>query len=225
MKVLVFTRTRGYRHASIEPAVAALRSRGLPFDWTEDPHQFTSATLADYSGVVFLHTTGEVLEPPQQTALRGAVESGLGFAGVHAAADGGYTWPWYGDLLGARFWRHPRQQRARLLVQDASHPAAADLPSAWEVHDEWYDFKHLRDNFNTIIRLDTGSYQGHQMGDPHPIAWSHEHCGGRSFYTGLGHRRQLWRDPLFLSHVLNGICWAASLPSPPGGGAAPAASC
>jgi len=116
-RVLVFTRTTGFRHGSIEPAVAAIEELGREHDFevtaTEDPAVFAPDTLRGYDAVVFVSTTGNpIAEPGQRRALRRYVErDGGGFVGVHAASDqdeeSRSTWPWYGKLLGAYFGGHP----------------------------------------------------------------------------------------------------------------------
>jgi cytochrome c len=92
--VLVFTRTTGFRHASIDDGVAAIRrlgaSHGFAVDATEDPEQVQDAVLRRYRAIVFLSTTGEPLGPAQQAALQRWVEAGGGWIGVHAAADAFY---------------------------------------------------------------------------------------------------------------------------------------
>lgn len=141
-RVLVFTRTLGFRHASIPLAVAALRRtaarQGMAVDHTEDPARFTASGLRRYRVVVFLSTTGDVLDRDGEAALRGFVEAGGGWVGVHAAADTEDGWPWYGTLVGTRFARHPAVQRATLRVVDRDHPATAGLPVTWVRTDELY---------------------------------------------------------------------------------------
>ena len=118
--VLVFTRTTGFRHASIDDGVAAIRrlgtANGFTVDVTQDPERIQDATLKGYRVVVFLSSTGEPLDPTQQAALERWVEAGGGWVGVHAAADAFYDWPWYGELVGAWFRRHPSVQRATVHV-------------------------------------------------------------------------------------------------------------
>ncbi len=116
-RVLVFTRTAGFRHDAIPVTVDTLRTlggaTGLTIETSEDPARFDDATLAGYRAVVFAHTTREVLDAPQQAAFERYVAGGGGYMGIHAAADSGYTWPWYGDLVGAWFARHPEGLQSR----------------------------------------------------------------------------------------------------------------
>jgi type 1 glutamine amidotransferase len=217
--VLVFTRTLGFRHASIPAAVAAvarLASRhGLLVEHTEDPARFTAAGLRPFRVVVFLSTTGDVLDAAGEHALRAFVEAGGGFLGVHAAADTEYGWPWYEELVGARFARHPPVQRASVRVADRDHPAMAGLPERWVRTDEWYDFRaNPRGRVRVLATLDESTYQGGGMGADHPIAWCRGggRLGrGRAFYTAGGHTEQSWSEPRFLQHVAGALRWAAGL--------------
>lgn len=212
--VLVFTRTAGFRHDSIEPGVEAIRKlgaqHGFDVEHTEDEDYFTPDNLDRYSAVVFLNTTGNILNEQERRAFEGFIRAGNGFVGVHAAADTGYDWPWYGRLVGAYFKSHPHIQNATVIVEDPSDPSTRYLPARWERRDEWYNFReNPRENVHVLLRLDTETFEGGAMGDDHPIAWRHEFGGGRAWYTGGGHTRESFAEPLFLGHLLGGIRWAA----------------
>jgi type 1 glutamine amidotransferase len=229
-RVLVFTRTLGFRHGSIPAAVAAMRrlapGQGMLVDHTEDPARFTAAGLRPYRVVVFLSTTGDVLDQAGERALQGFVEAGGGWVGVHAAADTEYGWPWYETLVGARFARHPAVQRASVRVADRDHPATAGLPATWARTDEWYDFRASpRGRVRVLATLDESSYQGGGMGADHPIAWclgagsgaagasgargASPLGRGRALYTAGGHTEGSWSEPRFLAHVAGALRWAA----------------
>lgn len=213
-RVLLFSRTLGFRHDSIPDGIAAVEALGRAHDFTvdatEDADAFTRPNLARYRVVLFLSTTGDVLQGAQRDALQAFVRGGGGWAGVHAAADALYDWPWYGGLVGAWFARHPAIQQATIHVQDASRPSTRGLPNPWAWTDEWYDFRtNPRPSVHVLLAVDEGTYQGGGMGADHPIAWYHAYEGGRAWYTGLGHVRQAYADPAFLSHLLGGIAYAA----------------
>ncbi len=223
-RVLLFTRTTGYRHAAIEPAVAALRragaARGWSVDHTEDPARFTPDGLSAYRAVVFLLTSGDVLDDAGQRALEGYIASGRGFAGVHSASDTEYDWPWYGELVGAYFLRHPAgTPRATVAVEDPAHAATAHLAARWTLDDEWYTFRSNageRPFAHVLLSLDEeslGAAPEFRTGD-HPVAWYRHVGGGRSFYTALGHAEALWGDPSLVDHVAGGVAWAAGLAHP-----------
>ncbi|MFE0464908.1 ThuA domain-containing protein [Kitasatospora sp. NPDC058965] len=212
--VLVFTRTTGYRHDSIPAAITALRElgqeQGFTLEASEDPSVFTDASLAGRSAVVFLSTSGEVLAPDGKAALRRWVSAGGGFMGVHSAACTEYDWPYYGDLLGARFAGHPDFQPGTVVVEDRTHPATAHLPARWEWHDEWYDFRaNPRPGVHVLATVDESGYEGGGMGADHPLVWWRTSGNGRSFYTALGHAEVAYADPVFRRHLLGGLRWTA----------------
>lgn len=214
-RILVFSKTATFRHGSIEPGIAAIRNlgaaNGFAVDATEDSAQLTTANLRRYKAVVFLSTTGNVLDNEQQAAFMAYIRNGGGYVGIHAAADTEHGWPWYGGLVGAYFASHPEPAQARIRVENRNHPSTATLPDPWTRFDEWYDFaQNPRSRGVTVLlTLDETSYSGGQMGTDHPIAWSHEYDGGRAWYTALGHTDESFSEPAFLEHLLGGIRYAA----------------
>src|SRR5438105_4696370 len=214
--VLVFSRTTGFRHESIPDAIDAVRAlgdqHGFVVDATEDPSVFTDATLAGYSAVIFLLTTGHILEPDQQAPFERYIQAGNGFVGVHSAADTEYDWSFYGGLVGTYFASHPDIQMASIHREDANHPSTVSLPDVWVRTDEWYNFQtNPRDNsdIRVLASLDEASYTGGTMGD-HPIAWYHGYAGGRAWYTAGGHTSEAYSESLFVAHLLGGIEYAAA---------------
>jgi cytochrome c len=212
-RLLVFSRTTGFRHPSIEPGIAAVRdigaANGFDVDATEDATAMTPANLMRYRAVLFLSTSGDVLDRDQETALERYVLSGGGFAGVHAAADTEYDWPFYEELVGTRFKQHPAIQQATVVVQDRSHPSTTGLPARWTRTDEWYDFRASpRPASHVLLVLDESSYEGGTMGADHPISWCRTVGAGRSWYSGLGHTDGSFAEPLYRAHLLGGIRYA-----------------
>ncbi|MGW4290709.1 ThuA domain-containing protein [Streptomyces sp. NPDC004673] len=212
-RVLVFSKTTGFRHDSIPDGVAAVQqlgaTDGLTVDATEDATAFTARNLRRYDAVVFLSTTGDVLNATQQRAFEGYIRQGGGYVGVHAAADTEYDWPFYGGLAGAWFDSHPAIQPATVVVEDHAHPATAQLPGRWERTDEWYNYRsNPRERAHVLASLDESSYSGGTMNGDHPIAWCQTYQGGRAFYTGGGHTRESYADPAFRAHLLGGLRWA-----------------
>lgn len=215
-RVLVFTRTTGFRHDSIPDAIAALRrvgsETGFLVEATEDPAAFRDATLIAYRAVVFLLTTGDVLDGEGRLALERFVRSGGGWAGVHSASDTEYDWPFYGQLVGEYFAGHPAVQPGTVRVEDPAHPATAALPDAWPRTDEWYNFRtNPRAAVHVLATLDEGTYSGGSMGADHPIAWCQEFSGGRAIYTAGGHTRESYTEPLFVAHLAGAVRWAAGM--------------
>lgn len=214
--VLVFTKTTGFRHDSIPAGIRAARelgaANGFAVEATEDAGRFAPATLARYRAVVFLNTTGDVLDRVQQAAFEEYIRAGHGFVGVHSASDTEYDWPFYGELVGAYFLSHPAVQPATIIVEDHAHPATAHLPAKWSRVDEWYNFRSsVRGRVRVLARLDESSYSGGTMGSDHPYAWCQVYAGGRSFYTAGGHTVASYSEPAFREHLLGGIRYAAGL--------------
>lgn len=211
----MFSRTVGYRHESIPDGVNAIAAigeeYGIAVEHTEDAAAFSVANLARFSAIVFLSTTGDVLDSTQQVALESFVRDGGGFVGVHAAADTEYDWEWYGRLVGAYFLSHPSVQQATVRVEDSTHLSTTCLPPSWTRTDEWYDFGTVPSDSVTILAtVDESTYSGAAMGPPHPIAWYHRFDGGRAWYTAMGHTSESYREPAFLDHLAGGIVWAAT---------------
>ena len=209
--ILVFTRTRGWRHDSIPQAVDTLRAlaaqTGLAVVHSEDPELFEDASLARFGAVVFANTTGDVLDAAQQAAFQRYIAGGGGFMGVHSAADTHKQWPWYGDLVGAWFKNHPPGlQTAPVRFESGRGPGGLQR---WQVTDELYNYRrNPRPAVEVIATVDESGYAGGTMGSDHPIAWCHAAAGGRAWYTGLGHDPALYADPVFREHLLRGLRYA-----------------
>jgi type 1 glutamine amidotransferase len=214
--VLLFTKTAGFRHASIPNGIAALttlgQAHGFLVNATEDAAVFVDDQLAAYRVVVFLNTSGDILNADQQAALERFIQSGGGFVGIHSATDTEYGWPWYGQLVGASFANHPAIQTATVQVLDKTHLSVLHLPERWTRVDEWYNFQASPAPTVTILaEVDESTYTGGTMGAHHPMVWCHEYDGGRAWYTALGHTEESYADPLFNAHLLGGILWAAGI--------------
>tara|TARA_R100000908_G_scaffold65083_1_gene51681 strand:- start:6655 stop:10431 length:3777 start_codon:yes stop_codon:yes gene_type:complete len=213
--LLVFSKTEGFRHASIEAGVNAIQQlgsdHGFTVETTEDATDFTFENLSQYDVIIFLSTTGDVLNTDQQAAFEQYIQSGGGYVGIHAASDTEYNWTWYGELVGAYFDSHPPgTPTATIEVADTLHPSTNHLPDRWTRTDEWYNFRsNPRGDVHVLMTLDEDTYGGGNMGYDHPIAWMHEFDGGRSWYTGGGHTSASFSEPEFLDHILGGIQWAA----------------
>lgn len=214
-RILVFTKTTGFRHSSIPTGKQAIiklgAENGFSVDTTEDATYFNEDSLRNYSAVVFLSTTDNhdsLLNNYQENAFERYIQAGGGFVGIHAATDAEYQWNWYGRLVGAYFLSHPEQQEAVLNVVDKNHISTKHLPDQWKRKDEWYNFKKLNKDVHVLIKIDEKSYKGGANGDDHPMAWYHEYDGGRAFYTELGHVEESYSDENFLKHLLGGIQYA-----------------
>jgi type 1 glutamine amidotransferase len=216
--VLLFTKTAGFRHDSIPAGVQAIESLGTTHHFhveaSEDATVFTDDHLAQYQVVIFFNTTGDILDPNQQQAFERFIRNGGGFVGIHSATDTEYDWPWYGQLVGTYFANHSAIQMATITVVDAMHPSTNQLPATWIRNDEWYNFREdPSPNVNVLIKIDETTYAGGGMGENHPISWYHQYDGGRAWYTAMGHTVESYSEPLFLTHLLGGIMWAAGVTS------------
>jgi type 1 glutamine amidotransferase len=220
-KVLLFTKTAGFHHVSIHEGVDGIRNlasrHNFSVDWQENADVFNDKSLANYAAVIFLNTTGDVLNDTQQAAFEKYIKSGKGYVGIHSAADTEYDWAWYGKLVGMYFKTHPAQQTAFLDVKDSNFPGLERFPKRLLWTDEWYEYKkpYNADDLKILITLDEKTYdpktnQGTGMGAEHPMAWYHNYDGGRAFYTGLGHIGLVYSDQSFLDHLYGGIYWAAT---------------
>lgn len=211
-RILVFSKTAGFRHESIANGKAAIiklgKEQGFLVDTTENDSYFNEDSLKKYKAVVFLSTTGNILNAPQQIAFERYIQAGGGFTGVHAAADTEYDWAWYGKLVGGYFLSHPKTQEAVVNVTDRINAASSHLPEKWKRIDEWYNYKTLNPDVKVLASMDESSYEGGKNGTNHPIAWYHQFDGGRAFYTGMGHTPESFADPLYLKHLLGGIKYA-----------------
>jgi len=214
-RVLVFSKTEGFRHESIQAGIAAIqqqgRLRGFAVEAGEDAGVFTDGGLASYRAVVFLSTTGDVLNGAQEAAFERFIRGGGGFVGVHAAADTEYDWPFYGGLMGAYFASHPDVQNASVQVEDSGHPTTSELPRVWTRRDEWYNFqRNPRGRVSVLATLDERTYSGGTMAPDHPIVWAQTYEGGRSWYTAGGHTSESFSEPPFADHLGKAVVWVAN---------------
>jgi cytochrome c len=214
-RVLVFSKTKGWKHSSIPFGVAAIQKLGIEnnfiVDTTKNSDDFNDENLKKYATVVFNCTTGDVLNNTQQAAFERYIQAGGGYVGIHSAADTEYGWPWYGELAGAYFESHPSNSNVReanVIVVDSTFIASKHLPKIWTRTDEWYNYKSIARDLNVLAYLDENTYEGGTNGGNHPIAWYHEYDGGRAFYTGSGHTDESFSQPDFLQHLLGGIKYA-----------------
>ncbi|RZK60695.1 MAG: ThuA domain-containing protein [Pedobacter sp.] len=208
-KVLVFTKTTRYKHESIPDATKALIKLGkqndFEVDTTTDAKMFNPKTLTQYKSIIFLSTTGDLLDSAQKACFIKYIHNGGGFVGIHSASASEKGWPWYGRLVGAVFTDHPEPQTGNVLVINRTDPSTRHLPRIWVRKDEWYNFDRVPTDVSVLICADERSYEGGKNGKYHPLAWKHSFEGGKVFYTALGHFSESYSDPLFLKHLLGGI--------------------
>lgn len=211
--VLVFSKTMGFHHASIPKGIEAIinlgKENGFNVDTTTNSDKFNEDSLKKYAAVIFLNTTGDVLDERQQAAFERFIQAGGGFVGVHAATDTEYDWAWYGKLVGAYFNGHPVPQQAKFIIKDRNFPATYFFrDTVWTRTDELYNFKNINPDIHVLITIDESSYKGGTNGAFHPMSWYHNYDGGRAFYTEMGHTDESYSEPLYLMHLLGGIQYA-----------------
>lgn len=218
-RVLYVTYTAGYRHASIPASQQAMQeiaeqSGGrLEVVPTEDLSLISAGNLSGFDAVFFF-TSGELpLSDPQKADLLQFVRGGKGFGGAHSATDTLYTWPDYGDLIGAYFDGHPWVQPVSIDVEDPDHPAVRGLAPSFQITDEIYQFRNFsRDRVRVLMTLDTSSVDlaapgvNRTDGD-FALAWCRNFGMGRVFYTALGHFDETWLDPRFETMLTNALLW------------------
>ena len=221
-RVLIFSKTAGYRHSSIPYCTKAIqdmaKANGFEVDTTENAAKFNEENLKKYKVVVFNSTTGNVLNEPQQIAFERYIQAGGGFMGVHAAADTEYDWAWYGKLVGGYFSGHPGKnvsnvQNGKFLIKDKTHISTNFMPDSLEHKDEFYSFKNFNKDVKVLFTVDEKSFKEGLMGDFHPMAWYHEFDGGRAFYSNWGHTNETFSEEIPLKHFLGGLQWAAAGPA------------
>lgn len=219
-QVLVFSKTLGYRHASITNGVAALRELGakhnFAVDATEDATVFTATNLARYQAIVLLSVTGEVWNPEQKEALKQYVTAGGGLVAIHGSIFGPRAcedhWVWYAEVFGCAFTNHSQVLPGVVKIEDASHPSTIGLPNQWSRTEEWYNFTGTpRGSAHILATVDESTYRGGTMGNDHPIAWCRPVGQGRMWYTAMGHTGSSFSEPLFRQHLLGGIQFAAKV--------------
>lgn len=218
-KVLIFSKTAGYRHTSIPASVAAITrelAQANIFDVTasEDAEAFfTDQGLSQFKVVVLLQTTGDFLTPSQLHVLQQYVRNGGGVFAIHGAAAGMLSSEWYGKLIGAHFDMHPDPETGSFVEPDSAHPIMSGDGTPKEWKDEWYNFvSHpaLNKNLEILLRGDPTSFKGGKHGDDHPLAWCQEFEHGKSAYIALGHFDEAYEDKWFVGIVRSGILWVAS---------------
>ncbi|QIK78279.1 ThuA domain-containing protein [Sphingomonas piscis] len=217
-QVLIFSKTTGYRHASIEAGVAALKQLGtrekIDMTATEDDSVFTDASLKKYDAIILLSNTTDPKKPESEwfqgdkrTAFVNFVQRGGGILGIHAATDSHYHWPWYQKMIGGHFARHPQgTPTGTIHVEAKDHPSTARMPTSITRADEWYYFDDYNPTMKLLVTVDPQSI-GQTDVNPNPVSWAHTYEGGRVFYTAMGHTNESYSEPNFLNHVAGGLKW------------------
>ncbi|MCD6023756.1 MAG: glucose/sorbosone dehydrogenase [Fibrobacteria bacterium] len=224
-RVLIFHKQNGYIHTATPGVVTALKSdwaqHGFTVESTVDSLAFTAQNLARFDVVVFLNTNyrnAPLLTRAQEAAFENYLRAGGAFVGLHSAVplNGAYeetVWPWYADLFGARFRSHAPYRSAPLVLEDRTHASTLGLPARITLQDEWYAVQANPRNvpgIHVIATVDeTGFLADSYMGD-HPMTWCRTFEGARSWMTLVGHDMGAFSNSDFMTHVRNGVLWAAT---------------
>ncbi len=226
LKIIVFSKTIGYRHASIPAGIAAIKELAAQNGWeilaTEDSAIFNAKQLQQFDLIIFLSTGLVVLNGDEQHAIEDFVESGKGLLTIHTGTWTEPYWYWYHKALGTTFTGHPPVQKAKVIVEDHINPATQCFrDSIWETEDEWYSFTidpRKDAEIHILARLDEKSYDVDddrwfkgapmRMGD-HPVVWCKNVGKGRVFQTAFGHTVEKYSEPLFRQHLVGAIKWTS----------------
>lgn len=210
-ELLVFSKTAAFRHESIPEGIRMLQDIGNEKQWamtfTENATIFESDSLSNFELIIWLNTTGDVLNEKQEIAFKNYIESGGAFMGIHAAADTEHDWPWYEKLVGAYFKNHPNDPNVfeADVLKSKEHDCCPHLPNRWTCRDEWYNFKRFMPHIIPVLAMDESSYSGGEHPDFHPISWHHSYLGGPMFYTGIGHSKEIYSNPDYNTFIANAI--------------------
>lgn len=213
--ILVFHKTEGFHHKSIEAGCEFFQQLGREHNFqvttTDDASVFNKKNLKNFELVVFLNTTGNILNRNQEKAFEKFITKGGNFLGIHSATDTEYDWEWYGQLVGAYFVSHPKVCKAEIQLKKPKHPTVQHLPKIWKRTDEWYNYKFVNEDIEVLLNLDEATYEGGENGKYHPIAWYHELGNDNiAIYTGGGHTQESYQEPLFKEHLLQCVLLAFS---------------
>ena len=210
------------------------KTHGFEATCTKDGRIFEPSKLAAFDAFMF-YTTGDLTDagtdknPPMSTegkeAFLDLIKNGKGFVGTHSASDtfhspgnkghgparfvqdGDHVDP-YVAMLGAEFIIHGAQQRARMTVADKAFPGMTAAGDGFEMLEEWYTLKNHAKNLHVLLVQEPGLKGGMYDRPAYPATWARMHDKGRVFYTSMGHREEVWLNPIFQSILLGGLSWA-----------------
>ena len=164
-KLLIFSKTNGFRHDSIPVGTVAITLLGKKTGaWTathsEDDSMFEPDKLKEFDAVLMLNTTGEVFRPAKmpsdpkakqevldrearlKDSLVAFVKGGKGLAGTHSATDTYHNWGAYNDMMGGAFINHPWHTKVPIKNLAPKHPVTAAFGGKdFEIADEIYQFR------------------------------------------------------------------------------------
>ncbi|MBI1746311.1 MAG: ThuA domain-containing protein [Acidobacteria bacterium] len=223
-------RRRGNQLSHAEQILTDLgKQHGFNVAVTKNGSLLTAAYLADFDALAFF-TTGDLTQagldrqppmtPEGKAALLAAIKNGKGFIGFHASTDTfktpGDPYQDYGDqkdpyiaMIGGEFIKHGAQQKAKMIATDVKFPGCGGFNDGFEMMEEWYSLKHYANDLHVLLVQETRGMKGKEYErPPYPATWVRRHGKGRVFYTSMGHREDVWTNPIFQAILLGGISWA-----------------
>lgn len=219
-KILVFTKNgEGYVHDNLEANVNMFMELGEQYgfevDSTSNSTVFSTSDLFQYDAVVFANTNHKVFESEaEKEGLMHFNRQGKGIIGIHIACGTEREWDWFKQMIGGTFDYHPPFQKFNVRIVDNEHPSTAAIPPVWEVEDELYILKEMNPTVRILMVSDFSSPDfkhsrpmSNTFGTLFPSVWCNEFDGGRQWYTALGHKKENYSDPLFISHIVGGLQW------------------
>jgi uncharacterized protein len=197
---------------------------------TKDGGVFTPEKLKEFDAFAF-YTTGDLtkeggdknppMSPAGKEALFAAIKGGKGFVGFHSASDtfhaasGAHSYVLdatpdpYAVMLGAEFIMHGAQQKTKAFTIDPTFPGLETLKDGIELQEEWYSLKQFAKDLHVLQVLDTSTMKGNMYErGPYPVTWIHPYGSGKVFYTAMGHRDDVWANPIFQNIIIGGINYA-----------------
>jgi uncharacterized protein len=209
--------------------------QGWEFTYSKDGSLFSKDYLSQFAAV-FFYTTGDLCSPgtdkqPAMTlegkqALFEYVKSGHGFVGTHSASDTFHTdneskkgperflnhgekADSYVKFLGGEFIRHGAQQEAKNKVIDPKFPGFENVGGEFGFMEEWYSLKDFTPDIHVLSVIDAPSMKGDDYKRPaYPSTWARAEGAGRVWYTAMGHREDVWTNPIFQQVLVGGVKFA-----------------
>jgi len=233
-RVLLLTKSEGFEHGPVsgggETNLVAktlgelCAQNGATLTATKNASVITADNLKNFDMVVF-YTQGDLTKPSKDggdcmsadgvTALLDWIKAGGSFVGYHSASDTFHS-PESGPspyiaMVGGEFITHGEQFEGTLKVVDPLHPAMAAFPAEWKVKEEWYLFKNFNKDTMHVLAVvdpgDKGRKQEKYRIDPYPIIWCSAYGNGKVYFNGMGHREELWEDPMFREGIVDAAEW------------------
>ncbi|MBF0197094.1 MAG: ThuA domain-containing protein [Planctomycetes bacterium] len=221
-KILIYSRTTGFRHASIPTGVLAISLLGehtgaYSSDATEDPSVFTKENLAQYDAILMLSTTKDPIPHGKaRDAFEDFLTQGKGLIGIHAATDCHADWPYYLDAIGGIFNGHPWTSKDLITLynEEPEHPVVKSVPQGYVIKDEIYQYKDdehfTRDKLRILLSLDLSGKNMKKKNmrrkdHDYAVSWVKSYHGSKVFYSNLGHNNSTFTDKVAMKHFLDGI--------------------